>query len=267
MPGFDMHIHSTASDGVWSPAEIINYAQSIGLDGVAITDHDTVAGLDAAFAAGAAADFPVIGGVEISTEYNNRDIHILGYWLDYKNTDFLTRLAEMQDGRVKRCLDMADRLHTLGMPLDVEKIMAQNNGSVGRPHLARAMVEAGYVGTVREAFQKWLGRGMPAYMPRPKMRPSEAVDIIRLAGGAPVVAHPGQSVPDVILDKLIRYGIAGIEVYHPDHNRRMEQKYLMLARRFRLAFTGGSDFHGNMERPIGFKTTPLAQVERLASLR
>lgn len=267
MSGFDMHIHTNASDGKLNPAEIIDFARNSALDGIAITDHDTVANLEAAVAYAAEVDYPLIPGIEISAEWGNRDIHILGYWVDYKQEEFLAELALFQNARRDRCLAIVDRLQTLGMPLDGEAIVDGSGSSTGRPHIAKAMVEAGYAITMREAFQKWLNRGMPAYIARRKYCPFKAIEVIRKAGGAPVLAHPGVGVPDPLADQLARRGLAGIEVYHPDHTRRMEQKYLKFARFYRIAATGGSDFHGNRERPIGYKTTSLQQLELLARLR
>ncbi|MEG1500840.1 MAG: PHP domain-containing protein, partial [Clostridiales bacterium] len=251
MGGFDMHIHSTASDGQWTPQQIIDFAADSCLDGIAMTDHDTVAGLGEACLLAADRDLPFIPGIEFSAEWHERDVHILGYWLSYEETWFLDKLEELQEARRQRCLGMADRLKALGMEIDGEAIIEQAGNSVGRPHVARALVEKGYARTMKEAFQRWLARGMAAYIPRHKFCPFEAVDIIRQVGGVAVLAHPGVGIPDNLLEKLAIYGLGGVEVYHPEHDRRAEQKYLNFARYFRLAALGGSDFHGSTERGIG----------------
>ncbi len=267
MAGFDMHIHSTASDGQWGAEQIIDYAREIGLDGIALTDHDTVAALEAGQKYALSHRFPFIPGIEISAEWGSRDVHILGYWVDFNQKELLEELEIFQNSRRNRCLAIVDRLKSLGMPLDGEAILLKSGSSTGRPHIAKAMTDAGYVDSMREAFQNWLGRGMPAYVARRKFCPFKAVETIRKSGGAPVLAHPGVGVPDNLLEQLARRGLAGVEVYHPEHNRRMEQKYLQFARFYRIAALGGSDFHGNAERPIGFKTTTLYQLELLARLR
>lgn len=267
MAGLDMHVHSTASDGLWEPEQIITYAREHNLDGIAITDHDTVANLSKGSEYAKSLHFPFIPGVEISAEINGRDVHILGYWIDYTEKDLIEELEKFQTFRHERCWEIVDRLAKYGIILDAQSILAESGASTGRPHIAKAMVEAGYVENMREAFQKWLSRGLPAYVPRKKYCPFKAIETIRRAGGAPVVAHPGIGVPDNLLVQLARKGLAGVEAYHPDHNRRAEQKYLQFARLYRIAATGGSDYHGNPERPIGFKTTSLRQLELLARLK
>ncbi len=265
--GFDMHIHSTASDGLWTPRQIVEYGLNSPLDGLAITDHDTVAGLAAGREAAAALHFPFIAGIEISAEWQDKDVHILGYWLDDQNPVLREKLASLQNARRSRCLAMADKLAEMGIYVDGEEIIAQAGPSVGRPHLAKALVEKGYAHTIKETFVRWLGKGMPAYVPRMKITPFEAIEMIRNAQGVPVLAHPGVGVPDPLAEKLAASGLGGIEVYHPEHDRRAEQHYLRMARFYRLAAMGGSDFHGSRERGIGSKTTLLNQLELLARHR
>lgn len=269
MPGFDMHIHSTASDGQLDVVEVIDLARTKDVAGIAITDHDTVEGLPRALAYAKSLDFPLIPGIELSTEYENRDVHILGYWIDVEKIQVSGRLQEIGQARQERCRQIVRRLAALGMELDADAIIAaaKDGKSLGRPHVALAMVEANYVATLKEAFNKWLGRGMPAYVARPKFTPREAIALVQAADGVAVLAHPGISVPDYMLQPLIRLGLGGIEVYHSEHNKRAEQKYLQIARRYRLAAMGGSDFHLPGVRDIGSRTTSIGQLERLAEAR
>ncbi len=269
MAGFDMHIHSIASDGGWSAEEIIDAAIAKGLDGIAITDHDTVGGLKAAMSYGEKCNFPVIPGIELSTKHDGRDIHVLGYWIDADAIEADGRLRELREAREQRCYKIVARLDTLGMKLDADAIIAAAGScdSIGRPHIAKAMVEAGYVDNIKEAFVKWIGQGMPAYVPRMKMTPFEAAKRIMDAKGAAVLAHPGVGVPDYLIGRLVKQGIVGIEAYHPEHKIADEKKYLQISRRFHIAVTGGSDFHSIGLRCIGYRVAALSQVELLARLR
>ncbi|MGI6361951.1 MAG: PHP domain-containing protein [Bacillota bacterium] len=267
MPGFDLHIHSTASDGLCTVEEIIQLAQDVSLDGIAITDHDTMDGLPQAMTLSKKLKFPVIPGIEFSADWQGVDIHILGYWLDFQQAWLKERLQALQEDRLRRCYLIAEKLADLKMPLNLESIIKAAGSSVGRPHLAKAMVKEGYVRTEKEAFYKWLARGMPAYAPRVKFSPFEAMDIIQRTGGVAVLAHPGVSVHDSLLGPLAHMGLAGIEVYHPEHNPQAEKKYLHFAKHFHLVVTGGSDFHGRRDRHLGCKTTSLKQLERLAAKR
>ncbi len=265
MAGFDMHIHSSASDGAFSPGQLVAMAKKRGLLGLSITDHDTVAGLAEAAAMAAELDIAFIPGVELSTEVGDRDVHILGYWLDAEQLSFTRRLGQLSQARQGRAAEIVRRLKLLAMPLDMDAIRAAaGGGSLGRPHIAQAMVEAGYVKTLREAFNKWLGRGLPAYVPREKLAPIEAVRLIQEAGGVAVIAHPATGVPDPLIPLLVREGVGGMEVYHPEHNQAAEQKYGRLARGLRIAMMGGSDFHVPGIREIGCRITTVGQLEILS---
>lgn len=264
MAGFDMHMHSTASDGALSPAELVEAAAARDLLGLSLTDHDSVGGNAAAAARAAELDIAFIPGVELSAEVNERDVHILGYWLDSDKLLATGRLQHLSAARRQRGVEIVRRLSLLGMELDMDAILANCGGSLGRPHIAQAMVEAGYVANIREAFGKWLSRGMPAYVPREKLTPLDAVQLILAAGGVPVIAHPGTGVPDAMIPMLAREGLGGVEVYHPEHNAAAEQKYSRMARNLRLAQTGGSDFHVQGLREIGCRITTVGQLEILA---
>ncbi len=267
MAGFDTHIHSTASDGVLPPARVVELAKERGLLGMALTDHDTVDGLEEAVAAGRRLDFTVIPGIELSAEHNDQDVHVLGYWIDAERMRDAGRLQQLSDFRTGRIYEIVRRLSLLGMELDADAIVASAGSSPGRPHVAAAMVEAGYVSDLRAAFAKWLGRGKPAYVPRSKLSPFEAVEMILDAGGAAAVAHPGCGVPDSLLPPLIRAGVTAIEVYHPDHNRLAEKKYAAFALRNGLAALGGSDFHDPDVHELGSRVTTVGQLGKLAASR
>ena len=271
MAGYDMHIHSTASDGSLDVQRIIDVARGKdGLNGIAITDHDTVAALPRACSYAKKHNYPLIAGIELSTEYENYDVHILGYWIDVEKMTADNRLEQMRQKREDRCRQIALRLAALDMPLDVENVInasAKVNCSLGRPHIAQAMVEAGYVENIREAFDKWLGRDMPAYAPRLKLSPSEALQMIAQAGGIAVLAHPGVGVPDFLPPRLAKQGLGGIEVYHSEHSKMAEYKYLQMAHHLSLAAIGGSDFHYPGSRDIGCRITSVGQLRFLSEQR
>lgn len=267
MSGFDTHTHSTASDGSLSPTELVSLAKEKGILGLALTDHDTVDGLEEAAEAGRRLDVTVLPGIELSAEHNERDVHVLGYWIDPARMLATGRLQQLSAARTGRIYEIVRRLSILGMELDADAIISSAGSSPGRPHVAAAMIEAGYVGSLREAFIKWLGRGMPAYVPRAKLSPFEAIELIRSAGGVAAIAHPGCGVPDRLIRPLIRAGIGGIEVYHPDHNRAAEKKYAAIALQNGLAALGGSDFHAHGGQEIGCRVTTVGQLGKLAAFR
>ncbi len=264
MPGFDMHIHTKASDGLLDIAQIVSKAKEKDLDGIAITDHDTIAALDEAAKIKEETHFPIIPGIELSAEWGNFNVHILGYWIDWKKSFLAERLDILQQARRERCYHIVELLEKHDMPLDADKIIAVSGSSIGRPHIAAAMLEKGYVKSSKESFSKWIGRGMPAYVPRLKLSPFEAIEMIREANGVAVLAHPGVGVPEKLIPELVIEGLSGIEVHHPDHNYQAETKFYQIARHYCLAALGGSDFHGHPSRVIGCRFTSLDQVELLA---
>jgi len=223
-------------------------AREHGVGTLALTDHDTTAGLDEALAEGRRIHIDVIPGVEINTDVGEYEVHILGYYVDHARADFQVFLARMRAGRVDRARTMVDRLCALGAPVAWDRVQAIAAGaSVGRPHVARALLEARRVATVQEAFERFLGRHAPAYVPRLKVTPEEAVEVVGAAGGVPVLAHPGWASSGPAIDlvpQLAGHGLAGIEVYYPDHTAEMIARYLEVARRHELVATGGTDFHG-----------------------
>ena len=270
MRGYDTHVHTLASDGVHALSEIVRMAQAVNLSGIAVTDHDTVGALAEAERLSAVLDFPIIPGIELSTGYgtdleikNTDEVHILGYWIDFCNNELLAKLNLLQDSRRLRIKKILDKLAVLNMPIHIDSLAIEKNQSAGRPHVAAAMVKHGYTESIGQAFKKWLGRGMPAYVPRDNISPFEAVRLILAAGGAPCLAHPCMGVPDELIESLVGEGLCGIEVYHPEHNGIAERKYYRFARQYDLAVLGGSDFHGIGNLAIGCKTTPLEELEKL----
>ncbi|ACX52567.1 PHP domain protein [Ammonifex degensii KC4] len=249
---FDLHVHTMASDGAETPAEVVARAKSIGLAGIAVTDHDTVAGLAEALEAAKKENLLVVPGVEISTEEGEREIHILGYFLDPTHPNLLATLRWLKEKRLERVVEMVRRLQNLGIPLTLEEVVAKVRVAAGRPHVARVLVEKGVVASIEEAFQRFLGRGCPAYVPRARFSPVEAVKVVHQAGGVPVLAHPGLNSAEELLPELIKAGLQGIEVEYPEHTPEQRAYYRELASSFGLIATGGSDYHGpHYRHPLG----------------
>lgn len=215
---------------------------------LALTDHDTTAGVAEALAAGRTYGVEVIPGVEINTDVDRHEVHILGYFIDGTDGTFQAFLSRMREGRLHRAQEMVRKLAALGVRVEwarVQRIAA--GASVGRPHIARALVELGRVGSPQEAFERFLGRSAPAYVPRLRLTPEEAVEVIVRNGGVPVLAHPGWEASGPVIERipeLAAHGLAGIEVYYPDHTPEMVETYRAVANRHELVMTGGTDFHG-----------------------
>ena len=265
----DLHLHTTASDGRISPDEIVRRAAQDGVEIIAITDHDTVNGLESALAA--ARGFPslaVIPGVEINTDVPHGEVHVLGFFIDYAQPWFQRRLEILRQSRLVRARRMLKKLSELGMPLEwqhIEKLAA--GGAVGRPHIALALMERGYVSTVRQAFDLYIGREGPAYVEREKIKPTEAVEIIVKAGGLPALAHPA-SIENLegFLGQLQAVGLVALEAYYNNYSSEVTQKLVALAHKRGLIPCGGSDFHGldsQSETPIGGVSIPRKYIEQL----
>jgi len=226
---------------------VVEEAKKIGLRAIAITDHDTTAGLAEALEAGRALEMEVVPGVEINAEENGKDVHILGYFIPYQDAGFEAQLHAQREARVRRLHKMLSKLDGLGVhlsPQDVLSRLAGKGASVGRPHVAQALLEAGYVESVDAAFVYFLGRNAPAYVPREGMSCFEATALIRQSHGIPVLAHPGLLGRDELITRLIENGLMGLEAYYPRHDERMTQRYRDKAKALGLLVTGGSDFHG-----------------------
>jgi hypothetical protein len=240
----DLHTHTTASDGLLDAAALLAEAATHGVRLLAVSDHDTTAAVDPALEAGRRAGVEVWPAVELSCDVEAGEVHMLGYFIDHHLPWFEALLVRLRDGRVRRAERMVERLAALGVPVDYGRVVAlAGGGAIGRPHVARALVEAGWVRDLPEAFDRFIGRNGPAYVERVKMTPSEAVAIIQSAGGLAVLAHPGWG-QDALIPTLIAAGLDGIEVYYPDHTPTMVARYREIAERHGLLITGGTDFHG-----------------------
>ena len=268
----DLHLHTTASDGRLSPTQLINLVAQRGLQAIAITDHDSTEGLDEAMATAAA--FPqltVIPGIELSTDVPGGEIHVLAYFIREKDPLLLESLRGFRRGRLDRGKRMVEKLNGLGLDLEWKRVQGfAGDGSVGRPHVALAMVEKGYVKNTQEAFDLYIGRNGPAYAEREKLTPEDAVRLINRWGGAAVLAHPGD-IPDLdsTLESLKDAGIAGMEVYYARYSSEKVRELAEFARRHGLTPCGGSDYHGLDDRvePLpGTLGPPLEVVERLEKL-
>jgi len=267
----DLHIHSNASDGKYSPDAIVRMAAVLGMKYIALTDHDSVEGVPAAVKT--AREFPAmtfIPGVEISTDVPDGEVHVLGYFIDYEKPEFRASLKKFQDNRLGRAQGMIEKLAGLGIRIDWERVkQLAGDAAVGRPHIARAMLEKGYIRSFEEAFDKYIGHGGPAYVERDKLTPEEAVTLILSAKGLPVLAHPFTvNNPEKLVKELKPKGLAGIEAYYKDAAMEETNKMLKLAEEQELIVTGGTDYHGmgeNNEVPIGAVPVPLKAAEILAA--
>lgn len=268
----DLHLHTTASDGRLEPAEVVRLAVKVGLDVIAITDHDTIAGIAPALAI--AKDFPsltVIPGVEINTDVPSGEVHVLGYFIDYTDQEFAAVLQGLCDSRRERALKMVAKLSNLGIEIQWSRVQGLAQGdSVCRPHIAQALLEAGYVSSQKEAFDKYIGHDGPAYVEREKLLPVEAVRLVIGAHGLPVLAHPADiDNLDKVVAELKKAGLIGIEVYYGDYTSDIINELLKIARRYQLVPTGGTDYHAfgyNSEVMIGKMLAPSQSVEQLFAL-
>ncbi len=241
----DLHIHSTCSDGTQTPEEIVAEAIDKRLTAIAIADHDTIQGVMRAIEAARGSDLAVIPAVEISTEYAKSEVHILGYWIELDNEDLHAKFRYVRNARRLRADDIVHKLRALGVEITIEDVLAQSDGvSLGRPHVAQALLAKHYVNAPQEAFDRFLGRGKSAYVPRYKLSPFEAVEAIANARGCPVLAHPGLGVADHIIVALAEAGIQGLEAYHTHHSPSNTRRALRLAEEHGLLVTGGTDSHG-----------------------
>jgi predicted metal-dependent phosphoesterase TrpH len=261
----DLHNHSTFSDGDLTPTALVRLAARRGVTHLALTDHDTTAGLDEAHAAGQALGVTIIDGVELSA-WSRRELHVLGYHVDRHHAPLKARLEAQRTGRIERVHTIGERLAALGKPIDVDAVMASAHGNVGRPHIARALVKAGWVRTMNEAFQRFLGDGQPAYVPAARMGVAEAIELIHDAGGVAVLAHPGVGDVDAQVPEFVDAGLDGLECHHPAHDTAKTHHYVTMARLLGLCETGGSDFHSPKHSAgpgtHGIDLTRLAAVQQ-----
>jgi len=262
----DLHLHSHYSDGSFPPAEVVRRAKVAGLAAIALTDHDTVDGLPEFLAAASAAGLTAIPGVELSVNEGDREIHLLGYLIRWEDPALRAALARFAAERRERAAAILSSLHALGVRLPMTAVDdAAGRGTLGRPHVAAALVEAGIVGSVQEAFARYLGRGKPAYVPRTGLTAAEAIALVRTAGGIPVLAHPVRSGVLGEVPRLARVGLRGLEAYHTGQDPADTLAVCRAAEAHGLLLTGGSDCHGEMkgEPLLGRVRLPWEHVVRL----
>lgn len=272
MSRVDLHIHSTASDGSLNPADIVRQAAERGLSAIALADHDTVGGIAPAIeAAKILPKLKVIPAIELSTDVPQGEVHVLGYFIDYADREFQVTLERMRHSRLHRAQGMIAKLKNFGIYIDWERVQEiAGTGSMGRPHIAQAMLEKGYITSFKEAFDKYISRDGPAYVEREKMTPVEAVELLLQVNGLPVLAHPfTANNTEMLIAELKAAGLVGIETYYNGYTADEISRLVSLADKFGLIATGGSDYHGldaTNETMIGGVNVPLESVERLMAL-
>ncbi len=270
----DLHSHSTISDGRLTPTQLIDLAAGRGVRIMALTDHDIVDGLAEAFvAAKKHPGFTLIPGIEMSTDVPGNEVHILGHFIDWQDADFRKRLSTLQESRLGRARKMVEKLAELGKPVDWDRVQAFAEGAVGRPHIALALVETGHCETVNEAFDRFLSRNGPAYVPRDRLEPEEVVALILKVGGLATLAHPRELYQagglELLLERLKAAGLTGMEVYYQDYTPEEVETFRALAERFNLLPLGGSDYHGlggPQQREPGDIPLPKEPVDALFKL-
>ena len=276
----DLHLHTTASDGVLSPSEIVRYAKAKGLQAIAITDHDTIDGCEEGLSEGERIGFEVIPGIEISAEYSPGSMHILGFFLDIHHPLLNERLEYLQKARAERNPKMVAKLNQLGMEVTYEEVLkASGGGQVGRPHFANVLLEKKYVRNFQEAFERFLKKGAPAYVDKFRFTSKEALHFIHEARGVAVLAHPNTlgvkrySELEKLVLQLVDEGLKGIEVYYPEHSAVEVAQYKNLADRYSLLSTGGTDYHGIEKNELdigvgrGEMRLPYSIVENMKAVR
>jgi predicted metal-dependent phosphoesterase TrpH len=241
----DLHVHSTASDGSLSPAELVSLAMDRGLDVMAIADHDSVGGITPALDAARDTDLVLVPAVELSAVHGGRDIHRLAYFVDHTSPELLAHLSDLREARLRRAEAMVVALNSAGYPVALDDVLAMSGGgAVGRSHVARALVDAGHAETVSDAFSRLIGRGRPFYVRKDARSPKDVLATIVASGAVPVLAHPGVSGATDLVGQLVAMGLRGLEAYHADHTPAQRDSLLALASRFDLLVTGGTDYHG-----------------------
>ena len=262
----DLHLHTRFSDGTDTPQRVVELAKAAGLSAMALTDHDNVDAIAIAAPAAQQHGVELIPGVEMSASAGDEDVHLLGFYLDVEHPGLRQHLAEQQARRVQRVHEMVRRLQQAGVRIEADEVFATaGKGTVGRPHLARVLLRRGYVTTMAEAFQKYLGPDNPGFVPGSPLMPRQVIQVIRASGGVPVLAHPIHLKRDELIEQLVKDGLAGIEAYHADHDPAAVRRYELMADRLGLVKTGGSDYHGTSKegRPVGTSRVPYALVEAL----
>jgi hypothetical protein len=270
MPNYiDLHTHSTASDGLYTPTELLQRAHEAGLRIIALTDHDSTDGLAEAAEAAQGSHIELIPGIELNSDVGEDEVHVLGYFLEYQRPEFQATLKVLRDARVRRGERIVELLNEQGVHISWERVRELAQGAVGRPHVARALLEAGYVNSIGEAFDKYIGKHSPAYVPRYKLTPIDAVRLITSANGLAAMAHPitlpGLDELRTWLPELCAAGMVGLETYYGPYTPQEVQELHALADEYGLIPTGGSDYHGPgiHPTPLGGRIVPAEAVERL----
>jgi len=265
----DLHIHSSHSDGIKSPAEIIRFAHEFKLKAISITDHDAISGTILACTSAEKKGIEVIPGIELSTRMTGCTVHLLGYYFDMGNAEILDYVEQNYYIREERAKKIVSRLHELGIKISFELVKLHANGGViGRPHIADVLLEEGYVYSFRDAFEKYLGENRPAYVQKPTITPEEGIRLIHNAGGLVFIAHPAVEITDENIYHLIGQGLDGIEVYHPKHMPSDVEHYMQIAQANDLLICGGSDCHGprnNNDMMMGTIPVPYSHLEQMKS--
>ncbi len=266
----DLHIHTSYSDGTYSPSQVISESIKAGLSCISIVDHDSVDGLAPAIESSKGQGIEVLPGIELTSEYEGKEVHILGYLIDYTSKPFLEKLDKLKDIRIERVHKIVKKLKEVGIDIDSKLVfdLAQD-GTVGRLHIARALVKERAVSNVYEAFQKFIGDKGPAYVCGFRFAPAEAVKFIKNAGGIPILAHPYSLNNDDLIPLFVKFGIMGLEVHYPEHSQSLVNFYLGLADKFNLLVTGGSDCHGDAKPDVkvGCVKIPYELVEKIKQVR
>ncbi len=266
----DLHVHTLASDGTCGPAQLVKESIKRKLSAIAIVDHDTLDAISASTAEAIGEDLEIIPGIELTAQHEGQEIHILGYFLDYRNKVLLKKLISLRENRIDRAHKIVKNLAGLGVNLDVKTVFEiSGKSTVGRMHIARALVKEGHVANISEAFRKYIGDRSAAYVLGFYLSVQEAIRMIKEAGGVAVLAHPYLLRNDALIIEFTGYGLQGIEVYYPEHSQSLINFYLELAKKLNLAVTGGSDFHGSAKPDIklGMVKIPLELVEKLRRLK
>ncbi|MBT6050989.1 MAG: transcription antitermination factor NusB [Candidatus Scalindua sp.] len=257
--GADLHIHTDLSDGTMSPGQVVKEASKLNLRTIAITDHDNVDAVEIAQIVGDMEGVNVIPAIELSSYYQPADIHLLGYYIDTKNSALIEKLAELRLERVERIKKITKKLRAIGVKVEHQEVFdVSKEGSPGRMHIADVLCSKGYCANIRETFKKYLSDNGPAFVPKVALTLKDAIELIISSDGIPVLAHPGVTKRDTLIPKMVEYGLQGIEVYYPTHQPDAVKRYKRIAKKHDLVITGGSDCHGNRKPEIALGSTKIS---------